>query len=375
MPTCWQTLAVTVALSPVSQAVGAGTLTFDIGKWSGEPKVFTLGGAGTVNVEISATDTLGDVASKINGSKAGVTATVLSDASGERLTLRSTSTGEDAGYRMSAVDADGNMADSAGLSRLVVGGTTEYAANANATVNGVAVTSATNSFSNTVAGVTFTALQVTTGDVAITVAKDNSAVKKNVEAFVSAYNAINQALNEVTKYDAGTKTAGLLQGDSAAVTLQNTLRAALQSVNSSGALRNLSAVGVVSEGGLGNVSPTGNLTLDATKFNKAMENPDDVKTFFRGADGGSVGDGFAGKFKSFTDKLLASDGFFATKAKIYEQSLKLNAKDVETINDRADRLEKSLTARFSALDTKMSSLNALNAYISQQVTAWNKSSG
>jgi len=97
--------------------------------------------------------------------------------------------------------------------------------------------------------------------------------------------------------------------------------------------------------------------------------------FFRGADGGSVGDGFAGKFKSFTDKLLASDGFFATKAKIYEQSLKLNAKDVETINDRADRLEKSLTARFSALDTKMSSLNALNAYISQQVTAWNKSSG
>jgi flagellar hook-associated protein 2 len=366
---------ISVALSPVSQAVGAGTLTFDIGKWSGEPKVFTLGGAGTVNVEISATDTLGDVASKINGSKAGVTATVLSDASGERLMLRSTSTGEDAGYRMSAVDADGNMADSAGLSRLVVGGTTEYAANANATVNGVAVTSATNSFSNTVAGVTFTALQVTAGDVAITVAKDNSAVKKNVEAFVSAYNAINQALNEVTKYDAGTKTAGLLQGDSAAVTLQNTLRAALQSVNSSGALRNLSAVGVVSEGGLGNVSPTGNLTLDATKFNKAMENPDDVKTFFRGADGGSVGDGFAGKFKSFTDKLLASDGFFASKAKIYEQSLKLNAKDVETINDRADRLEKSLTARFSALDTKMSSLNALNAYISQQVTAWNKSSG
>ena len=366
---------ISVALSPVSQAVGAGTLTFDIGKWSGEPKVFTLGGAGTVNVEISATDTLGDVASKINGSKAGVTATVLSDASGERLMLRSTSTGEDAGYRVSAVDADGNMSDSAGLSRLVVGGTTEYAANANATVNGVAVTSATNSFSNTVAGVTFTALQVTTGDVAITVAKDNSAVKKNVEAFVSAYNAINQALNEVTKYDAGTKTAGLLQGDSAAVTLQNTLRMALQSVNSSGALRNLSAVGVVSEGGLGNVSPTGNLTLDATKFNKAMENPDDVKTFFRGPDGGSVEDGFAGKFKAFTNKLLANDGFFASKAKIYEQSLKLNAKDVETINDRADRLEKSLTARFSALDTKMSSLNALNAYISQQVTAWNKSSG
>lgn len=366
---------ISVALSPVSQTVGAGTLSFEVGKWSGEPKVFTMGNAGAVNVQVSASDTLADIASKINGSKAGVTASVLTDASGERLMLRSSTTGEDAGFRMSAVDADNDLTDGAGLSRLVTGGTTEYAANANATVNGLPVTSSSNTFANTVSGVTFTALQVSSSDVAITVAKDNSGVKKNIEAFVSAYNAINQALNEVTKYDKATKTAGLLQGDSAAVTLQNTLRSALQSVNGSGALRNLSAVGVVTEGGLGNVSPTGNLTIDVTKFNKAMETPDEVKAFFRGPEGGSVEDGFAGKFKGVTTKLLAADGFFASKAKVYEQSLKLNAKDVETINDRADRLEKSLTARYSALDTKMSSLNALNAYIAQQVTTWNKQSG
>ena len=364
-----------VALSPVSQAVGAGTLTFDIGKWSGEPKVFTMGSTGAVNVEISATDTLADVVSKINGSKAGVTATVLSDAAGDRLLLRSNTTGKNAGYRVSVADSDGVSTDAAGLSRLVVGATTEYGVDARATVNGVAVTSATNAFSNTVAGVTFTALQVTGSDVAISVSKDSSAVKKNVEAFISAYNAINQALNDVTKYDQGTKTAGLLQGDSAAVTLQNTLRTALQSVSTAGALRTLSSVGVVSEGGLGNVSPTGNLTLDITKFNKAMENPDEVKAFFRGVEGGSVADGFAGRFKSVTDKLLANDGFFASKTKVYEQTLKLNAKDVEAINDRAERLEKSLTARYTALDTKMSSLNALNAYIAQQVTTWNKTSG
>lgn len=123
------------------------------------------------------------------------------------------------------------------------------------------------------------------------------------------------------------------------------------------------------------MSPSGNLTLDITKFNKAMENPDEVKAFFRGLEGGSVADGFAGKLKSVTDKLLANDGFFASKAKVYEQTLKLNAKDVEAINDRAERLEKSLTARYTALDTKMSSLNALNAYIAQQVTTWNKTSG
>ena len=75
-----------------------------------------------------------------------------------------------------------------------------------------------------------------------------------------------------------------------------------------------------------------------------------------------------------TDKLLASDGFFATKTKTYDSALKLNAKEVERINDRAERLEKSLTQQYTALDTKMASLNALSTYIAQQVTTWNKSS-
>jgi flagellar hook-associated protein 2 len=35
-------------------------------------------------------------------------------------------------------------------------------------------------------------------------------------------------------------------------------------------------------------------------------------------------------------------------------------------------LEKRLYAQYSALDTKMASLNALNAYVSQMVTTWNK---
>ncbi|BCN40753.1 flagellar hook-associated protein 2 [Alicycliphilus denitrificans] len=368
--------SISAALQPTKQPVGEGTLTVEIGSWAGDPKAFTAGEATAVSIDVSATDTLADVASKINGAKAGVTATVLNDGTGERLLLRSNSTGEAAGYRLSVADADGGNDDGAGLSRLVAGATTEYARNANATVNGIAVSSPTNAFADTVAGVTFTAAKVTTEPVTITVEKDSSAVKKNIEAFVAAYNAVNSALNESTKYDKETQTSALLQGDSTVMTLQNTLRMALQSVNGSGVLRNLSAVGVVSAGGLGsgNLSPDGSLELDATKFNKAMEDPDAVKAFFRGPDGGDGTEGFAGKFKAVTDKLLASDGFFATKTKTYDSALKLNAKEVERINDRAERLEKSLTQQYTALDTKMASLNALSTYIAQQVTTWNKSS-
>ncbi len=57
-----------------------------------------------------------------------------------------------------------------------------------------------------------------------------------------------------------------------------------------------------------------------------------------------------------------------------KKAKKLNETEVQTVEDRAKRLEASLTARYVALDSQMSKLNALNSYIAQQVTTWNKSS-
>ena len=55
--------------------------------------------------------------------------------------------------------------------------------------------------------------------------------------------------------------------------------------------------------------------------------------------------------------------------------LERNAKEVARINDRAEGTEALLKARYTALDTQMSRLNALNSYISQQVTTWNNQKG
>jgi len=187
------------ALLPVGGGLGAGTLRLELGKWSVSPASFTPAAGIPVDIQVLATDTLGDVASKINGADAGVTASVLTDASGERLLLRGKNTGEESGFRLSVFeggDADPlstQNTDATGLSRLVSGSSiTQSAQNARATVNGIAVTSATNTFANTVSGVTFKAEQVTASPIDITVTKDNSAVRKNIDDFVSAYNAINQ---------------------------------------------------------------------------------------------------------------------------------------------------------------------------------------
>lgn len=364
------------ALLPVGGALGSGTLRLELGKWSVAPASFTPGSGQPVDITISASDKLSDVASKINGANAGVTASVLSDASGERLLLRSKSTGEEFGFRLSVMedgDTDPQSAgntDATGLSRLVNGATvTQAAADAKATVNGIAVSSATNTFASTISGVTFKAEQVTTAPIDITVSKDNSAIQSNIDGFVKAYNAINQLLQDATKYDAATKSAGLLQGDSTAVALQNSLRNAIQSVTTGGgAFQRLADIGITQQLG-------GDLVVDSSKLTKALsENPDDVKNLFRNTGGGSA-DGIAVQLKALTTNLLSNDGFFKSKDATLQLSLKRNSQDQTRVNEKVEAFEKRITQRYNALDAQLSSLNGLNAYISQQVTAWNKSTG
>ena len=345
------------AILPVGGAVGSGTLTFT-----------PVTGA-AVNVTVSATDTVSQVASAINGANAGVTATILSDASGERLLLRGKNTGVAGGFTLSVADADGNNADALGLSRLVVGSTTTTAAvDAAATVNGISVSSSTNTFANVVSGVTFNALQVTTAPVEIAVSKNTSDVQKNIDAFVAAYNAINDVLNEATKYDAATKGAGLLQGDSTALTLQNSLRNAVQSVTTgSSVFTRLADVGITQQRG-------GNLSIDSTKLAAGLTNTEELKNMFRSTGGGAA-DGIAVKIKSVTSSLLGSTGFFKTKDESLKLALTQNAKNQAQLNERVGKFEANLNARYSALDKKMSGLNATSAYVNQQVMTWNKNTG
>ncbi len=357
---------------PAGLPAGAGTLKLEIGSWSGGS--FTAGAGAPVDIAVTASDTLADIAGKINGAGAGVTATLLTDASGERLMLRSKTTGEAAGFQLSVTDDDGDDWDGAGLSRLAAGLSTDpgasAAADAKVVINGsYEVFSATNTFENAVSGVTFKAEKLTSSPVDLTVAKDNSTVKKNIEDFVVAYNAVNQALNELTKYDSNTKQGGLMQGDSAVVGLQNSLRNVVQSLSSStDVYKSLSDIG------LGNIQG-GDLSIDNTKLDAALKNPDALKAMFIGADGlSTTQDGVAEKIKAATSSLLDSKGFFASKDTQLKEALKRNTQEINRINDRASSAEALLTARYVALDTQMSKLNALNAYVAQQVTTWNKRS-
>ena len=356
------------ALLPVGGALGAGTLRLQLGRWTVVPASFTPQvGVAPVDFTVSASDTITDVASKINGAKAGVSATVLNDASGQRLLLRSTSTGEAAGFQLSVLtDADGVPTDSGGLSRAVVGTTVpQYGADAKIQVNGIPVSSATNIFNDVVSGVTVTAVAPNDASAEVTVAPDRSAVANAISKFVTAYNAINDSLNEQTKYDPATKTAGLLQGDPIAIGLQNALRGLLQSTTAGSAYKRLADIGITQALG-------GDLMVDNTKLTAALANGDEVKKLFKADNGNAATNGVAVKFKAFTAGLLSVSGLFSSTDASLKRSLAANARDQGKLNAKITRDEAALNQRYSALDVQLSSLNALNAYVVQQVKQWNK---
>ena len=357
------------ALLPVGGALGAGTLRLQLGKWTVVPASFTpQAGVAAVDITVSATDSVTDIASKINGAGAGVTATVLNDVSGQRLLLRSSSTGENAGFQLTVpVDADGAPADAAGLSRLVAGSSIQYAENARIQINGIEVSSSTNKFTDVVSGVTLTAVAPSSAAAQVDVAANKSVVTDAINKFVAAYNKVNAAINELTKFDPASKATGMLQGDSTAIGLQNALRGILQSTTSGSAYSRLADIGISQQLG-------GDLEVDAVKLTSALANGDEVKKLFKNDNGSALTNGVALKFANFAKGLLATDGLFSSKDASLKRSLDLNAKAQDALNAKVARVEKDLTRRYSALDVQLSSLSALSAYVSQQVVQWNKPS-
>ncbi len=357
--------------------LGTGTLTLQLGTWSAGFAGFTPGAASAMTVTIGAgEDNLVSIATKINDAAVGVTATIVKDSSGERLSIRSNTTGEASGFRIQVADNDTVNDDNAGLSRLAFDPqtgafgmattitTAQQARNANATLNGVPVTSGTNKFSDLIPGLSLTVGQVTTAPVEVSTSQDVTAIKKTITDFVTAYNTLNKTLSDATKYDTSTKKGSLLQGDAATVGLQNALRTLVGSSTTGAAYARLSDLGIT-------LQRDGSLQSSA-KLDTALQNVAAVKKFFTIDNSNVATNGFGLKLKAFTNGLLSISGTVANKTKALQSGLDSNAKEQTKVNDRASSVESRLKAQYSALDGKMGSLNALSSYVTQQVTLWNK---
>ena len=348
-------------------AGSAGNLKIELGSWS-EGAIPSFSPGSSVSVTIAATDTVGDIASKINASNAGVVATVLRDGANERLVVKSSATGISSGFRLNTPADTGlsglgftNPSDGASF----VGQT---ALDAKVKVNGVAVTSATNKMADVVPGVTLQLNQVTTSPVDVSVANDQDAVQKNIQGFVDAYNALNSTLADATKYTAATKTGGPLQGDATTVGLQNALKSMLGSTSVGSTFSYLSDVGIERQ-------TDGSLKINTTKLTSAQQNMPNLKNLFAMDNGNTATNGFGLKVRDFARGLVAFDGLVSNKSTALQGSISRNSKDQDRVTERATRVESQLLKQYSALDSKMAQMNGLSSYVTAQLAQWNKSSG
>lgn len=384
-----QTLAasqsvVSPTYSSAGSVIGIGTLHIELGNWNGSQTAFSSNpNWPKADITIGPNDnSLEKVRDKINASGAGVVASVVTDATGSRLVLRSTSTGSDNGFRVTADDADGNNNDASGLSALTYDpasadpanpATTmtlnQAATNAQVKINGLDLTSSTNTFSGAVQGMTFKVGKVTTTNpVDLSVTQDTDAMKKAVTDFATAYTALNTFIKDQTKYDPTSKTSAPLQGDSTVNSILAGARSLLsQTSGASSKYSRLSDIGL-------SIDATGALTANATKLTAALSsNQAEVKKLFANLDSASPSnEGFGQRYKNFADRLLNSDGSITTVTEGLQKRIDSNSKQQQAMEQRIAAYKTRLLAQYNALDTTMAQLNGTSNYVTQQLATMSR---
>jgi flagellar hook-associated protein 2 len=358
----------TAGVASTYTAPSTGTLSFQLGSWDASG-VFTGAASAAVSVDVTAGDSLSTIAAAINAksTSAGVTATVVTTGSTQQLLIRGTSTGAASGFQITAssgLEALGFTSTTAtgGMTR------TQTAADSSITIDGINVTSATNTVKDAIPGVTLNLLAKTTSSADISVDVDKAAIKTKIQAFQDAYNKINSDLKTYTAYNAATKTGGPLLGDGTTTGLQNMLRTL---VGSNGPAT--STIGRLSDLGL-QIQADGSISTNATKLDAALQDPKNVKAFFSAATGTASGNGIAKRIYDFAFGATGVGGSVTTHSAGFQKSIDQNNAAIDKFNTHIDAYQKQLLAQYTRLDTSMSTLNSLSTFVTSQIAQWNKSS-
>lgn len=271
-----QSLA-SVSLTNITDKLGTGKLSFTV--------------AGTTKSVDITNGSLQGIRDAVNSAAIGVSASVVNNGTGYQLVF-SAPTGVANKIKIAVTDNDGGNTDAAGLSRLAfdsalavgAGKNMEeksLAVDAEATLDGILVKSASNTLANAIDGMSLTLKKEAIGTkVTIGVAQDTASISKAVTDFVDGYNKTVSSIKELSYYDAKKKQGGPLLGDAAVRGLMSELRQIIVRPvgNASATYNSLASIGVVSKS-------DGTLAVDANRLQKALSTkPLEVRTLLAGGE-------------------------------------------------------------------------------------------
>ena len=259
-----------------TDVIGEGTLSFRFGTtdYTGPTPgpesydSFTLNGdkaAASITID-SSNNTLQGIRDAVNDADIGVNASIINDGSGFRLLFASEDTGAANSLEVSVVES-GPVglsalefnASSTNMSQTVVG------EDAIASINGLQITSASNTVSGAIGGVDLTLKAETSGvPVDVTIARDVASVTNTVNLFIFAHNEMIDTFNALSSFDPATKEAGLLLGDATLRGISGRLRSELNTaIGGVGVYDTLASIGITTDS-------DGKLAMDKANFDKVL---------------------------------------------------------------------------------------------------------
>ncbi len=333
-----------VAASDQAGLFGTGTLSL------------TIGGT-TTDLSISASDTLSSVADKINNAGIGASAGLVYDGANWRLAVNGTDTGTP-----NAVTFGESPGLTLGLNKPA--NLIQPAANAAFEIDGLPVSSASNTVTTAINGVTLGLAGVSDGaaTTVVRVDRDSTALQTKVSAFVSAYNAVMNAISSETP-QGGIVKAGALAGDSTLRNVQSALRSTVGSTVAglTGAYTNLASIGI-------SLDRYGTMSLDTAKLSTATaKDPAGVSALFASQTGAT------GVMRSLTTTVdgyvTSGTGVLATKAKSLRDRATGLQKTMDAMELRVTKYEDTLKKQFASLESLISGMNSQSAQLASVIAS------
>jgi flagellar hook-associated protein 2 len=325
----------------------------------------------------SNTNTLTGLASYINTQNLGVTASVVTTASGAKLALipqssgtagaitisnDSTGSGNGMGFPSSYNPASPSTENGMGFIDAVDGKDAEI------TVDGIPVDSASNTVTGVIPGVTLTLSGVTTSGsggtdnpVTLQISPDLSPIATDINTFVSNWNTLITAVNSGIQTNSSTGAAGALSGDTSVDFVQQQLLAAISSSMSgnNGAV-NLQSIGI-------EMQDDGTMTVDSTVLNSALQNNfAAVQNLFQGTS--SVGQTLQTNLTALTD--TATGALNVDMNGINNEVTDLNSQ-ISDFQLQLQQTQTQLTSEYSTINTTLEQLPQTLASINSQLDALN----
>jgi flagellar hook-associated protein 2 len=273
--------------------------------------------------------------------------------------VSATKTGTANAITMAVSGGDGGLSPfvyaSGGLSNTMT--QLDAAANAGAVIDGIAVSSASNTISNAIDGVTLNLVKAEPGTkLALNIEYDTDGAKRSVGNFVNNYNKLVDTITELTKYNKDTKDAAPLLGDATVRGIRDQLRRELSSALGNTDTASLASIGVTTQ-------TDGKMAADATKLDAALADDfDSVGGLFTGTTG------LATRLDTIVSSTLTSAGAIATR----EGNLKTTLKSITTqrasLDQRLEQVRARLSKQFNAMDSLLGQLKTTSSFLSAQLS-------